>query len=181
MVHLSLQFLVGLPTGPCAILVGVTPLSAGHHFEACVPRTFCLKNNPFKKGTNNELKLYQQRVECRLRWSSGALRAEDDNLSIKRRCSIRILRFELLILKDAFLRLIFAFVFVVPRKHANHEFSALAIRAFFVPSDQLPLGGGLQYGVEPYYVEDILSLKVVSLAIVRSPSRSCEIGVGLHK
>jgi hypothetical protein len=35
---------------------------------------------------------------------------------------------------------IFAFVFVVPRKHANHEFSALAIRAFFVPSDQRLLG-----------------------------------------
>jgi hypothetical protein len=110
---------------------------------------------------------------------SGALGAEDINLSIKCRYSIRILRFELLILKDAFLTVIFAFVFVVPRKHANHEFSALAIRAFFVPSDQLL--GGLQYGVEAYYVEDILSLKVVSLAIVRSPSRSCEIGVGLHK
>jgi hypothetical protein len=56
------------------------------------------------------------------RWSSAALSAEDINLSIKRRCSIRILRFELLILKDAFLRLIFAFVFVVPRKHNKAVF-----------------------------------------------------------
>jgi hypothetical protein len=48
---------------------------------------------------------------------SGALRAEDINLSIKCRYSIRILRFELLILKDAFLMVIFAFVFVVPSKH----------------------------------------------------------------
>jgi hypothetical protein len=55
---------------------------------------------------------------------SDALRTKEINLSIKRRCSIRILRFELLILKDAFLMVIFAFVFVVPRKHANHEFSA---------------------------------------------------------
>jgi hypothetical protein len=69
-----------------------------------------------------------------------------------------------------------------PRKHANHEFSALAIRAFFVPSDQLPLGGGLQYGVEAYYVEDILSLKVVSpvsLAIVRN--RNSEMEERLHQ
>jgi hypothetical protein len=37
--------------------------------------------------------------------------AEDINLSIKCRYSSRILRFELLILKDAFLRVIFAFLF----------------------------------------------------------------------
>jgi hypothetical protein len=49
----------------------------------------------------------------------GALRAEDINLAIKRRYSSRILRFELLILKDAFLMVIFAFVFVVPRKHGK--------------------------------------------------------------
>jgi hypothetical protein len=45
------------------------------------------------------------------------------NLAIKRRCSSRILRFELLILKDAFLTIIFAFVFVVPVNMVKRSFA----------------------------------------------------------
>jgi hypothetical protein len=68
----------------------------------------------------------------------GALRAEDINLSIKCRCSSRILRFELLILKGAFLRAIFAFVFVVPVNTAKrsigcrgHLFNSSSIKLLY--------------------------------------------------
>jgi hypothetical protein len=52
---------------------------------------------------------------------SGALGVEDINLSIKCRYSSRILRFELLIFMDAFLTIIFAFVFVVPVNTAKRS------------------------------------------------------------
>jgi hypothetical protein len=91
----------------------MSPLIRGNESEPCT-RTFCLKKDPFKKGIDIEFNVYARRVECHLRCSSGALRAEDTISSIKRRCSRRILRFELLIFMDAFLTIIFAFVFVVP-------------------------------------------------------------------
>jgi hypothetical protein len=150
--------------GSCAILFGVIPLFAGHQFEACVPPpcTFCLANDSSKKGSNIEFNLYPRRVECILDWSYEA-----HDLLLGRRCPIcgstlhwssdsfvSEVRFFRLILM-----VIFAFVFVVPRKHANHEFSALAIRAFFVPSDQLPIGGGLHYVSQAYYAIGILRFR----------------------
>jgi hypothetical protein len=62
------------------------------------------------------------------------------NLSIKRRCSSRILRFELLIFMDAFLRVIFAFVFVVPGSTATGVAPVLAWVHAVV---SFTLGGGL--------------------------------------